>query len=89
MTITVFSILLFAALLHASWNAIVKASGDKLSTAVGVSGSASLIALVMLPFSPSRRWPACRFCRLLRAAGGYTVLVAKTYQVSDMGRPIR
>lgn len=52
MTITVFCILLFAALLHASWNAIVKASGDKMYAAVGVSGSASLIALVLLPFSP-------------------------------------
>jgi hypothetical protein len=36
--------LLFAALLHASWNAIVKASGDKLYAAIGVSGSAALIA---------------------------------------------
>lgn len=52
MTITVFCILLFAALLHASWNAIVKASGDKMYAAISVSGSASLIALVMLPFAP-------------------------------------
>ncbi len=48
MTLTVFCILLFAALLHASWNAIVKASGDKMYAAIGVSGSAALIALVML-----------------------------------------
>ncbi len=40
MTLTVFCILLFAALLHASWNAIVKASGDKMYAAIGVSGSA-------------------------------------------------
>ena len=52
MTLTVFCILLFAALLHASWNAIVKASGDKMYAAIGVSGSAALIALVMLPFAP-------------------------------------
>ena len=38
MTLTVFCILLFAALLHASWNAIVKASGDKMYAAIGVSG---------------------------------------------------
>ncbi|MFH7094096.1 EamA family transporter, partial [Klebsiella pneumoniae] len=30
MTLTVFCILLFAALLHASWNAIVKASAEKM-----------------------------------------------------------
>ena len=52
MTITVFCVLLFAALLHASWNAIVKASGDKLYAAIGVSGSAALIALAALPFAP-------------------------------------
>ena len=48
MTLTVFCILLFAALLHASWNAIVKASGDKMYAAIGVSGSAALIALVLI-----------------------------------------
>jgi hypothetical protein len=50
MTVTVFCILLFAALLHASWNAIVKAGSDKLYSAICVSGSAALIALVMLAF---------------------------------------
>ncbi|VAE04769.1 putative integral membrane protein [Enterobacter hormaechei] len=60
MSITVFCILLFAALLHASWNAIVKAGTDKLYSAIGVSGSAALIALILLPFSPqptAASWP--------------------------------
>ena len=87
MTITVFCILLFAALLHASWNAIVKASGDKMYAAIGVSGSAALIALVMLPFSPQ---PSLASAPYLLASCAlqvvYTVLVAKTYQVSDMSQ---
>ena len=87
MTITVFCILLFAALLHASWNAIVKASGDKMYAAIGVSGSAALIALVMLPFAPQ---PALVSAPYLLASCAlqvvYTVLVAKTYQVSDMSQ---
>ncbi|HBR1031004.1 TPA: EamA family transporter [Klebsiella quasipneumoniae subsp. similipneumoniae] len=87
MTITVFCILLFAALLHASWNAIVKASGDKMYAAIGVSGSAALIALVMLPFSPQ---PTLTSAPYLLASCAlqvvYTVLVAKTYQVSDMSQ---
>jgi hypothetical protein len=82
MTLTVFCILLFAALLHASWNAIVKASGDKMYAAIGVSGSAALIALVMLPFAPQ---PTLASAPYLLASCAlqvvYTVLVAKTYQV--------
>ena len=87
MTLTVFCILLFAALLHASWNAIVKASGDKMYAAIGVSGSAALIALVMLPFAPQ---PALVSAPYLLASCAlqvvYTVLVAKTYQISDMSQ---
>lgn len=87
MTIAVFCILLFAALLHASWNAIVKAGTDKLYSAIGVSGSATLIALVLLPFSPqpsAASWPFLIVSCALQVV--YTVLVAKTYQVSDMSQ---
>lgn len=87
MTLTVFCILLFAALLHASWNAIVKAGTDKLYSAIGVSGSAALIALVILPFSPqpsASSWPFLVVSCALQVV--YTVLVAKTYQVSDMSQ---
>ncbi|QLA68513.1 EamA family transporter [Enterobacter pasteurii] len=87
MTITVFCILLFAALLHASWNAIVKAGTDKLYSAISVSGSAALIALILLPFSaqPSAAsWPYLFVSCALQVV--YTVLVAKTYQVSDMSQ---
>ena len=44
MTLTVFCILLFAALLHASWNAIVKAGTDKLYSAISVAEPLTLIA---------------------------------------------
>lgn len=82
MTLSVFCILLFAALLHASWNAIVKAGNDKLYAAIGVSGSAAVMALILLPFSPQ---PAHASIPFLAASTAlqvvYTVLVAKTYQV--------
>ena len=87
MTITVFCILLFAALLHASWNAIVKAGTDKLYSSIVVSGSAALIALILLPFSPqptAASWPYLFVSCALQVV--YTVLVAKTYQVSDMSQ---
>lgn len=87
MTLSVFSILLFAALLHASWNAIVKAGTDKLYAAISVSGSATLIALILLPFSPQpsvASWPFLVVSCALQVV--YTVLVAKTYHVSDMSQ---
>ncbi len=87
MTLSVFCILLFAALLHASWNAIVKSGSDKLYSAIAVSGSASLIALILLPFSPQPTLASVPFlatsCALQVV---YTVLVAKTYQISDMSQ---
>ena len=87
MTITVFSVLLFAALLHASWNAIVKAGTDKLYSAISVSGTAAVMALIMLPFSPQ---PALASVPYLAVSCAfqvvYTVLVARTYQVSDMSQ---
>lgn len=87
MTVTVFCILLFAALLHASWNAIVKAGSDKLYSAISVSGSAAFIALVMLPFSPQPSLASAPYLAVSCALQViYTVLVAKTYQVSDMSQ---
>nr|WP_315300447.1 DMT family transporter [Raoultella terrigena] len=87
MTINVFCILLFAALLHASWNAIVKASGDKMYAAISVSGSAAVIALLLLPFAPQPSLASAPYLLLSSALQVvYTVLVAKTYQVSDMSQ---
>ncbi|WP_318357170.1 DMT family transporter [Enterobacter sp.] len=87
MTLTVFLTLLFAALLHASWNAIVKAGSDKLYSAISVSGSAALIALILLPFAPQPTWESAPYLAVSCALQVvYTVLVAKTYQVSDMSQ---
>ena len=87
MTLSVFCILLFAALLHASWNAIVKAGSDKLYSVIVVSSSASLIALILLPFSPQPALASTLFLLVSCALQViYTVLVAKTYQVSDMSQ---
>ncbi len=87
MTITVFCVLLFAALLHASWNAIVKAGSDKLYSAISVSGSAALIALIMIPFSVQPTLASVPYliasCALQVV---YTVLVARIYHISDMSQ---
>lgn len=87
MSAGVFGVLLFAAAFHAAWNAIVKASGNKLFSMISIAATATVIAAFFLPFlaSPSiQSWPfiiASVSCQLI-----YSVLVAKTYAIADMGQ---
>ena len=85
MELSVFAIVIFAAALHASWNAIVKGGGDTLLTTVLVTASAALIATVSLPFLPPparASWPFIAASTVFQVV--YFVLVARTYRVSDM-----
>ncbi|WP_312320628.1 DMT family transporter [Stenotrophomonas sp.] len=85
MSLSLFCIVVFAGLLHASWNAIVKRGSDTLLTTLLVTGSAALISALLLPFVPAldpRSWPWLAASTVLQA--GYYVLVARTYRVTDM-----
>jgi drug/metabolite transporter (DMT)-like permease len=82
-----FAIVLFAAALHASWNAIVKGAGDKLLTTVLVTSSAALIGAVTLPLlhrPDAASWPFLFASSLFQIA--YFLLLARTYQVADMSQ---
>ncbi|MCQ2003680.1 DMT family transporter [Rhizobium sp. NRK18] len=87
MPLSVFAVVLFAALLHASWNAIVKGGGNKVLTAVLVSAFSSVLAMVLLPFLPQparESWPfivASTCCQVV-----YYMMVARTYHVADMSQ---
>ena len=81
----VFAIVLFAAALHASWNAIVKGGGDKLLTTVLVTTSAALIGAIVLPVlrqPDAVSWPFILASSVFQIV--YFVLLARTYQVADM-----
>jgi drug/metabolite transporter (DMT)-like permease len=83
----VFCIVLFAALLHAGWNAIVKGAGDKLLTTVLVTTSAALLAALSLPaLRPpnAASWPFILASSLFQFA--YFVLLARTYHLVDMSQ---
>ena len=78
-------IVLFAALLNASWNAIVKSGGDKLLTTVMITTAAACVAALALPFLPQpapASWPFIGFTVLLQTLY-YTLLVA-AYRHGDM-----
>lgn len=87
MPLSVFGIVLFAALLHASWNAIVKGAPDKLLTTILVAASAAAISALALPFlaQPAREsWPFLATSAVLQV--GYYLLVARAYRGADMSQ---
>ncbi|NHZ95307.1 DMT family transporter [Massilia sp. CCM 8734] len=78
-------LVLFAALLHASWNALVKAGPDKLLSTVLVASGGAVLAALALPFlalpAPAS-WPwliASACCHL-----AYYRLLAAAYAHGDM-----
>ncbi|HLD67651.1 MAG TPA: hypothetical protein VJA19_16600 [Pseudomonas sp.] len=46
-------VVLFAALLHASWNAVVRGGDDKLLGMLMVTSAAGCLALLALPWLPA------------------------------------
>lgn len=87
MPLSVFGLVLFAALLHAGWNAIVKGAPDKLLTTILVAGSAAAISALALPFlaQPAREsWPFLTASTVLQV--GYYLLVARAYRGADMSQ---
>jgi drug/metabolite transporter (DMT)-like permease len=78
-------IVLFAALMHAAWNAIVKSGDDKLLTAVMITTAAAAIAALVLPLlaQPARAsWPFIAGSVSLQTV--YYALLAAAYRRADM-----
>src|SRR5476651_148781 len=82
---SVFVLLLFGALLSATWNAIVKGGSNKFLHAVLVANSAALLAVVMLPFLPQparQAWLYIAASALLQAV--YYKLLAAAFRAGDI-----
>lgn len=87
MPFAVFGMILFAAALHAMWNAVVKGGSDTLLTTVLVAASAALLAVVALPLLPApapASWPFIAVSAVFQIV--YFILVAATYRVADMSQ---
>lgn len=87
MSLVVFLIVLGAAALHASWNAVVKNGRDTLLTTILVASTAALMSAAMLPFLPPvapAAWPYLGLSALLEIT--YYVLIATAYRLADMSR---
>ncbi|MBS4074096.1 EamA family transporter [Ameyamaea chiangmaiensis] len=87
MSPVVFAVVLFAASLHATWNAIVKRGSDTLLTTVLVATAAAVLGLLCVPFLPPparASWPYLATSSLLQVV--YFALVARAYHLADMSQ---
>jgi drug/metabolite transporter (DMT)-like permease len=80
-------LVLLAALVHACWNALVKAGRDPLLTIVTVSATSSVISLALIPWQPlpaPAAWPYLALGVL--AHNGFKVFLILSYRGGDLSR---
>jgi drug/metabolite transporter (DMT)-like permease len=86
LTSFVVAAVLIGAVIHASWNALVKSQVDKFSAsaliAVG-AGAVGLIGMPAFPLPPAAAWPYIVLSSLIHV--GYFLLVAFAYRSADLG----
>jgi drug/metabolite transporter (DMT)-like permease len=85
MTLAVSMAVLLAALLHASWNAMIKGGGDVLHDTAGIIVGATLIALpfvFLVPFPVAAAWPYIAASVTVHLA--YYWLMISAYRVGDL-----
>jgi drug/metabolite transporter (DMT)-like permease len=74
------ALVLLAALLHASWNAVLRVSGDRLVVMALLNACAGAVALPLLPFAPplgAAAWPYVLLSCALHA--GYNLFLVNAY----------
>lgn len=85
LTITVFAMVLAAALLHAVWNALVKVNGDRLVVVAVIMFSQTLICFALLPFAglpDPAAWPYILGSAALH--NGYCMFLVMAYRHGDL-----
>ena len=83
----VFLAVLFAALCHAGWNALIKVGLDPLSTTTLISLGSGVVALVVLPFVGMPAW-ACWPWLIASVIIhlGYFAFLIEAYRAGDLGQ---
>lgn len=87
MSLSIAALVLCAALLHATWNALLKTSGDRLGAMTLITGGAGLGALPMVLLSPlpkAASWPYIALGVALHS--GYNLFLVRAYRVGDFGQ---
>lgn len=86
MSATVFLAVLFAALLHASWNAWVKSGEDRFTSILRLSVGQSVIAALLVPFfgTPWAAWSWILGSAILHT--GYKIFLINAYERGDLSQ---
>lgn len=85
MSIEVFSIVLLAAIMHAVWNAFVKADGDRLTVIKTMSLAQMALSVALLPFvsiPAFEAWPFLAASAVVNV--GYMLFLAQAYRAGDL-----
>lgn len=78
-------LVLFGALLHAAWNALIRAAADKFAQMVALTVGSALLAAIALPFLPlpaPPSWPYLAASVAIHFV--YFVLVARAYEHGEL-----
>ncbi|MFI6689449.1 DMT family transporter [Streptomyces sp. NPDC050485] len=87
MTVTVTFAVLFAAITHASWNALAHHLKDQLLSFTLISGGGALLGLLAAPFLPlpaAGAWPYLLTSAVLHIA--YMLLLMRSFTLGDFGQ---
>ena len=87
MSATVIALALFAAILHAGWNAFLRTGADRLWTVTVMSFSSTLIAIPMALFHAlpaTGAWPYVALSAGLQV--GYSVFLVAAYRYGELGQ---
>ena len=83
----IFGAVLFAALLHATWNALIKVSGDRLVIMAVTTVSASIMVfplLFLFPFPARESWPFLGLSAIVHTF--YMLLLVRSYGLGDFAQ---
>lgn len=87
MSAAVIMLALFAAILHATWNAVLRISADRLWTITVMSFAMTIVAIplaFMLPLPPASAWLYLILSSCLQV--GYSIFLVAAYRYGELGQ---
>lgn len=87
MSLLAFSLVLLAAVMHATWNALIKVNADRLVATALMAGATGIAGLLMVPFVPfpnAAAWPFLIVTTFVHS--GYLIFLVQAYSHGDFGQ---